>query len=62
MLPNYVVTIYIFSKYHKCIFFQRGTEKYHHESDSEKNKKWGVAWYKDDYNGRDDIVIIEFMI
>ena len=33
----------------------RGTEKYHHESDSEKNKKWGVAWYKDDYNGRDDI-------
>lgn len=39
-------------------FLQRGTEKYHHESDSEKNKKWGVAWYKDDYNGRDDIVII----
>lgn len=42
-------------------FLQRGTEKYHHESDSEKNKKWGVAWYKDDYNGRDDIVIIGFI-
>lgn len=37
---------------------QRGTEKYGHESDSEKNKKWGVAWYKDqEYNGpRDDDV------
>ncbi|XP_063397910.1 sodium- and chloride-dependent glycine transporter 1-like isoform X2 [Mytilus trossulus] len=34
----------------------RGTEKYHHESDSEKNKhKWGVAYYKNnDYSGPQD--------